>query len=186
MPKSTTRTPAGSSSAARRLRHLHPEPVVAQEDVPDAGDAGCRLCVIPRSPSWPPQRLDLGGREEEAVARLTPQAEVPAGVVVQRDGDVDPVLVVLHDRLDGGRSCRPGPGRRCRRRAAASADAVARPQVTPPTCTESGAGIASSPAQPSRSSPRSSRSPWLPGLAAIHRAPRCWAHPGCASPHAGA
>ena len=37
MPKSSTRTPSGAGRAAEAAGHLDAEPVVAEEDVADAG-----------------------------------------------------------------------------------------------------------------------------------------------------
>src|SRR5918997_3642399 len=46
------------------------------------------------------QRFDLLGREEEPVPEDTVPTQVPARIVLQRDRDIDPVLVVLFYTLD--------------------------------------------------------------------------------------
>ena len=68
MPKSTTSTPAGSVAPGEAVGERDAEAVVAEEDVADAGDEdrGRRDAARRRAG----ERLDLVGREEEAVAGL--------------------------------------------------------------------------------------------------------------------
>jgi hypothetical protein len=48
--------------------------------------------------------LDCVGREEEVVARHAVHAQVPAGVVWQRHGQVNALVVVLLDSFDDGQA----------------------------------------------------------------------------------
>ena len=61
MPKSTTRTPSGSSPAQQPLGDLDSEGVVAQEDVADAGDEDARPIHDPSGkPASHVQHADSG------------------------------------------------------------------------------------------------------------------------------
>ena len=98
------------------------EAVVAEEDVADAGDED------------PPRRdrLDLLGREEEAVRELRGDAEVAARIVGDRHDEVHGALHVLLDRLDDGEPAREhevehvGAGARAQPHPAAAAQLDAR------------------------------------------------------------
>ena len=131
MPKSATSTPAGSSRRASRRGDLDAEAVVAEEDVADARPRGRAAPARRRRPSR--QRLDLVGREEEAVPGLARDAEVAARVVLEVDRQVHGALrcprsiasttrdpagqrevedVAARPRAAAARGCRAAPRRR--------------------------------------------------------------------------
>src|ERR687883_423893 len=97
MPKSTTWVPSGNSRSASRCTTSTPKPSSPRKMFP-----------IPATRT----RLGIGGlrverhylieREEEPVPQDVGISEVPAGVVLQRDREMDPFFVVLFDGLDEG------------------------------------------------------------------------------------
>ena len=76
------------------------EAVVAEEDVADPGHEDAPRGAAARRVGG--QRLDLRRGEEEAVAEAAGGAEVAAGVVLDRDHEVDGALRVLLDRVHDG------------------------------------------------------------------------------------
>ena len=98
-----------------------------------------------RGDASPAERLDLVGREEEAVAGLALDAEVAARVVLDDHRELDAALHVLLDRLDDGRAARRARRRRRRRpRRGRSRTRLPRRSSTPSTVTASGPGRSSS------------------------------------------
>src|SRR5919199_4617643 len=97
MPKSATSTPSGSSRPASLLTTSTPKPSSPKNTLPTPATR-MRLGL---TSVLHVQRYDLLGREEEPVpedAAISPQ--VPARVVLQRNRQVGPVLVVLLYGLD--------------------------------------------------------------------------------------
>ncbi len=120
MPKSIDASRLGRRGAIGQApHHLDAEPVVAEEDVADAGDEHGRRSRL----------AACGGHAAARPRRPRRRSGGPAGaagrgrgrVVVDDHGQVDSALEVLLDRLDRGDLARRAPGRRCRRRRAAAA-----------------------------------------------------------------
>src|SRR5919112_2610982 len=97
MPKSTTSTPSGSPRPASRRTTSTPKPSSPRNTFPTPATRTRPLLTIVLRV----QRYDLFGGEEEPVSEGGAiLSEVPARVILQRDRQVDPVLVVLLDGLD--------------------------------------------------------------------------------------
>ena len=95
MPKSATVTDDGKRPLRQAPRHLDAEPVVAVEDVADAGDEDAGH----RPPSGSSSSTSSCS-EKEAMARKAVEPEVAAGIVEQGHGDVHAILEIALDRLD--------------------------------------------------------------------------------------
>src|SRR4051794_4347341 len=95
MPKSATSTPSGSSRRTSCLTTSTPKPSSPKNTLPTPA---IRMRLFTRVLQV--QRHDLLGREEEPVSEDAFPAQVSARVVLQRDRDIDPVLVVLLYALD--------------------------------------------------------------------------------------
>src|SRR5919199_3666766 len=97
MPKSATSTPSGSSRPASSLTTSTPKPSSPRNMLPiPATRTRLSTMSVLRV-----QRYNLFGGEEEPVpedATIFPQ--IPARVVLQRNRQVDPILVILLYALD--------------------------------------------------------------------------------------
>ncbi len=89
------RKPAPGQSIGER----DPESVVAQEHVADAGDQHL-LADRGRRPGPLVQRLNFVRGEEESMTGLARQTQLPPWIVLDHDGQGNPSLHVLLDRLD--------------------------------------------------------------------------------------
>src|SRR5215207_5317609 len=97
MPKSTTSTPSGSSRSESLPTTSTPKPSSPRKTLPMPATR-MRLLIG----GLRVERHYLNGREEEPVPQDLGISEVPAGVVLQRDREMDPFFVVLFDGLDEG------------------------------------------------------------------------------------
>src|SRR5215217_4213736 len=96
MPKSATSTPSGSSRLASLRTTSTPKPSSPRNMLPTpATRTRLGLIHVLRI-----QRYDLLGGEEESVAEDAISPQVPARVVLQRDRNMDSILVVLLYALD--------------------------------------------------------------------------------------
>src|SRR5215203_5553519 len=95
MPKSTASTPSGSSRSESRPTTSTPKPSSPRKTLPMPATR-MRLLIG----SLRVEGHYLIGREEKPVPQDVSISEVPARIVLQRDGQVDPVFVVLLDSLD--------------------------------------------------------------------------------------
>src|SRR5919199_265691 len=95
MPKSATSTPSGSSRPASRFTTSTPKPSSPRNMLPTPATR-TRLLTS----GLQVQRYNLLGGEEELVPDDAILPQIPSRVVLQRDRQVDPVLVVLLYALD--------------------------------------------------------------------------------------
>ncbi len=103
MPKSMILTFAGNRDGSRRLTTSTPNASSPRKMLPMPAT---RIFGAPTSAARrrgsPFHELDFFRDEKEAMAGLARETEIASGILVDHDGDVHLVLVVLLDGLDGG------------------------------------------------------------------------------------
>ena len=131
MPKSTTRTSAGSSQLARRRATSTPKPSSPRKMLPIPAISmrglwrvACWVCS-----SSERERFDLCRIEEKTMAGLAHHSQVAARIVVEHDTDVALAFVVLLDAFD----CRDCPCSARSRMSPPLAGAGARDRPSHPT-----------------------------------------------------
>ncbi len=102
MPKSATRTPGGKMWPASLLATSTPNPSSRQKNVADSGDQDPLRFGGGRFLFFFGDGLHFGGRKEKSVAGLAHQADVPAGIFVHHDANVQLAFVILLNGFDGG------------------------------------------------------------------------------------
>src|SRR6476620_6551959 len=99
MPKSSIRTPAGASRRFSCWATSTPNPSSPRKMFPTHAT---RMLSIRRHRFSQNKRFYLFGGKEKSMARLTHQAQVASGIILQHDRKVDLIFKILFNGFDDG------------------------------------------------------------------------------------
>src|SRR5580700_1052282 len=93
----------GKAARGKATEDFDAESVITEENVSNTGDENaCALNLAPRTGFSGRQGLDLIGIEEKPMARLSEQSQIPSGIIIEHDANMNLAFVVLLDAFDDG------------------------------------------------------------------------------------